>query len=296
MKKRSFSVIIVALLLLTGMGTAAQPYLDLVQVNATRSPDAGLWRRNKLQNSFSHLQGDLTIPLIFKKDSSMLLFCPFTEHWWVDILNTGLPEHYASYGMQVTLVKPLSEKWTLNAVLAPRFNGLANAAFKNSFQAGGAVLFAYQKKKTLTYKFGVYYNSEFSGPFIMPLLGIDWQVDRKTTIFGILPGSLNIERAPSARLSYGLAFRAITNSYSFNPYFLNLPDETDFLRVDENQLGCYADIYLSKNLVWNLELGHSVFRRFRAGIVHAKPLYYYNDPMKDGVYCRTGIAYRLRLR
>lgn len=294
MKKWSFSVIIVALLLLTGMGTAAQPYLDLVQVNATRSPDAGLWRRNKLQNSFSHLQGDFTIPLIFKKDSSMLLFCPFTEHWWLDIPNSSLPEHYSSWGMQLTLVKPLSDNWTLNAVLAPRFNGLASAAFRNSFQAGGALLFALRKSNKLTYKFGLYYNSEFSGPFFMPLAGIDWQVNPKTTVFGILPGNLNIERSPSRNFSYGLTFRAITNSYQDG--FRNSAAQHGFMRVDENQLGLYSDVYLTKNIVWNFEIGHSIFRRFRAGYQQGKPRFPYKEPMNDGAYFKTGIAYRLRLR
>jgi Domain of unknown function (DUF6268) len=281
-------------LLFLSLLLSAQPYLDLVQVNATRSPDAGLWRRNNQQNSFSHLQGDFTIPLIFKKDSSMLLFCPFTEHWWLKIPTTGLNTHYASYGLQLTLVKPLSESWTLNTVLVPRFNARTNDAFKNSFQAGGALLFAYRKSNALTYKFGIYYNSEFSGPFFMPLLGIDWQINPKTTLFGILPGSLNMERAPSVRFSYGLAFRAITNSYQDG--LINSFVKKSFMRVDENQLGLYSDFYLTKNLVWNLELGHSVFRRFRAGSQNEKPRFFYKNPMNDGLYVRSGIAYRLRLR
>lgn len=287
--------ILAAVLLLSGGAVlTAQPYLDLVQVNATRSPGGGLWRQNQQTNSFSHLQADFTLPLIFKKDSSMLLFSPFTEHWWLDIPNSGLPKHYTSWGMQLTLVKPLSENWTLNGVFAPRFNGWENAAFKNAFQAGGALLFAYRKSKTLTYKFGLYYNSEFSGPFFMPLAGIDWQVNKKTTIFGILPGSLNIERTPAKQFSYGLAFRAITNSYRDG--LTAFTGQRGFMRVDENQLGLYTDLYLTKNLVWNLELGHSVFRRFRAGYQSNKPRFPYNDPMNDGVYLKTGLAYRLHLR
>lgn len=279
---------------ITSSHVIGQPYIDLFQVNLTHSPNKGLWRQTGQQNSFHHIQGDFTLPIIFKKDSSMLLLCPFTEHWWLDIPNSILPKHYSSYGMQITLIKPISEHWGLNAVLIPRFNGVAHDALKNSFQAGGAVLFAFHKSNTLSFKFGIYYNSEFSGPYIMPLAGVDWQVNPKTTIFGILPGSLNIERTYSKHLRYGLAFRAITNSYQDG--FINSSQQKGFLRVDENQLGLYSDIYITKNWVLNLELGHSVFRRFRAGYQKDKPRFPNNDPMKDAIYFRGGIAYRLHLR
>ena len=56
---------------------------------------------------------------------------------------------------------------------------------------------------------------------------------------------------------YGANFRAITNSYK---------KTQGYWRIDENQLGLYLDTYLSKNLVFNVEAGHSIYRKIRTGI------------------------------
>ena len=77
----------------------------------------------------------------------------------------------------------------------------------------------------------------------MPLAGIDWKINARNNLFGILPGNLTYEHKINEHFYYGANFRAITNSYAkSNGYWL----------IDENQLGLHLDTYLTKNLVLNV--------------------------------------------
>ena len=64
---------------------------------------------------------------------------------------------------------------------------------KSELQIGGALIAAYKRKGKLTWKLGVYINNEYFGIFVMPLLGINWEIGKKDYLFGVLPGSLTYE-------------------------------------------------------------------------------------------------------
>ena len=78
---------------------------------------------------------------------------------------------------------------------------------------GGVLLAGYTKNTNLKYKFGVYVNNEFFGVFVMPLAGIDWRINDRNNLFGILPGRLTFELKLNNNFYAGANFRAITNSY-----------------------------------------------------------------------------------
>ena len=120
--------------------------------------------------------------------------------------------------------------------------------------------------------------------FVMPLLGIDWQISKRTNLFGILPGSLTFEHKLKRNLFAGASFRAITNSYR---------TPSGYWRINENRLGCFLDYYVSKHIVMNLEGGHSILRKFTSG---SKDNVDVDWEAKDNLYVKLGLAFRFRLR
>ena len=113
----------------------------------------------------------------------------------------------------------------------------------------------------------------------------NWR-SNKTNVYGVLPGSLTIERKLNTVFYFGIAFRAITNSYQqYN---------NKFIRIDDNQLTLFIDYYLSKHIVLNAEAGHSVFRRIRLGDNQNHPFYYFTAKTNDNWLLKTSLAYRLR--
>ncbi|MBK8521472.1 MAG: hypothetical protein IPL54_11610 [Chitinophagaceae bacterium] len=123
-------------------------------------------------------------------------------------------------------------------------------------QVGGAFIISNTRNENLTWKLGIYVNNELFGLFVMPLSGIDWRINARNNLFGILPGNLTYEHKINDHFYYGANFRAITNSYA---------KSNSYWRIDENQLGLYLDTYFNKNLVLNIEAGHSLFRKIRTG-------------------------------
>ncbi len=287
---------IVLFLLIFSVSLSAQPYIDLLQVRYTNSPDAGLHSDKNIKNNYQYFQGNATLPYIFKKDSSMLVLNPVFENYKIRISSvTDLPDNIQSLALSLNFVKPLSKRWGLTVGVIPRWNGYGSQTFKhNSFQAGGLLLASVKKNAHLEYKFGLYYNSEFFGPYFIPLAGIDWQINKRNALFGILPANITYEHQVSNRFYWGGLFRFNTNSYQAG--FHDIPTVSKYIRVDENQLAIFADTYLTKNIVFTTELGHSVLRKLRFGEVDSKAPYYYNQKVNDNFYISATLSYRLRVR
>ncbi len=274
----------------------AQPYIDIVQAKYTNSPDAGLHSDKNIKNNYQYFQGSATLPYIFKKDSSMIIFNPSFEYYKLKITSiTDLPDNLQSLALSINYVKPLSKRWGITAGIIPRWNGYGSKTFAgSSFQLGGLSFASFKKNDHLEYKFGLYFNSEFSGPFFMPLAGIDWQINKRNALFGILPGNLTYEHQVSKKFYCGALFRAITNSYQAG--FHDNTSILKYIRIDENQLGIYADAYLTNKIVFTAEAGHSVFRRLRFGEVNSKTPYYFQEKENDNLYVSATLSYRLRVR
>ena len=144
-----------------------------------------------------------------------------------------------------------------------------------------------KKKETLKYKFGVYVNSEFFGIFIIPLAGIDWRIDSRNNLFGVLPGRLTFEHQLNTHFYTGGTFRAITNSYMLN-------NSSRYIRIDDNQLSGFLDCYLSKHVVLTGEAGYGILRKLRSGNKGNKH-YDIDYNWGDGVFVKVSASYRVRL-
>lgn len=273
----------------------AQPYFDAVILRATISPDAGLWRRDNMPVHYNQFIAGASVPIVFKRDSSKLVLSAFTERW--QITADHLPENpdaFLSLLGAVTYIKPLSKKWTLAGSLIPRWNGNADDVFNNSFQFGGSLLAAYKRSPNLIYRFGLYYNSEFFGPFFVPLLGIDWKISGKDNLFGVLPQILTYEHKVNDRFYWGANYRMFNNSYRIG--YLNLSTIPNYMRIVEMQLLLEADVYLTKKIVFNIEAGHSFLRRLQLGTDTNGKDYYSDEDVNDGFVFKAGLVYRMRLR
>lgn len=146
-------------------------------------------------------------------------------------------------GMQVQLKNP---KVKFTGLIIPKIAGAdLGAAFSNVFQIGAYSLFTVTESEKFRYKFGLYYNREFFGNFFVPLVGIDWKVTDRFSVFGTLPQSFKASYAivPS-RVKAGLAFRSMTRSFRGE-------DNNTFVRYNELQFKAFFDFYVTpKNVVF----------------------------------------------
>lgn len=260
---------------------AAQPFLDIVNVKYSNSPDAGLFNQNKNNLKLQYFSLSSNLPVQFKNKRDAIIFSPYFEKWWSQV-NRNTRHGHTGIVLPVSLVKAIAKtRWSIVLTAIARMND-SSISKKTNLQIGGAFIAGYKRNENCTWKLGVYVNNDLFGLFVMPLLGIDWKMNERNNLFGVLPGNLTYEHKINRHFYYGVNFRAITNSYgTTNGYW----------RIDENQLGVYLDTYLARNFVLNMEAGHSVLRKIRTGV---KDVWKFDGKVNDNVYVKLAVAYRVR--
>ncbi|PWT70730.1 MAG: hypothetical protein C5B59_20215 [Bacteroidetes bacterium] len=264
----------------------AQPFIDLLQARYVYSPHTGDVPKDKHSTELNYLNIGATIPFQFKNKQDALLLSPFFERWESKVDSSPDYNSY-HYGLvlPISFVKTIAHSnWSLLATGIVRMND-AVIDSKSKWQVGGLLLANYHANPKVTYKFGFYANGEFFGLFLIPLVGIDWKINEKNNLFGVLPASMNYEHQLTRRFYAGFCFRTFTNSYH--------DSEGNYWRIDENQLGLFTDNYVGKRFVINLEGGYSLFRKIRTGSYHDVT---YNWNAENNFYFKCMLAYRIRLR
>lgn len=276
------SLIFISLSLLT-IAAYSQPYVDPAHARYTYGFKSG----SGSGTPFSHLYIGPDFPLKLRKNKFFVI-SPFYEIWNIDSASEkGYLPTVKGLGLATSIILPLDkDHWTLTASVIPRING-EDLDVSANFQFGGVALATYKKKETLKYKFGVYVNTEFFGIFIIPLAGIDWRIDDRNNLFGVLPGRLTFEHKLNSHFYTGGTFRAITNSYMVD-------NNSRYIRIDDNQLSGFLDCYLTKHIVVTGETGYGILRKLRSGNQSNK---HYDIDYKwgDGLFVKLSASYRIRL-
>jgi hypothetical protein len=78
-------------------------------------------------------------------------------------------------------------RYNLTAVALPKISGDFAEITHRDFQMGGLLLLSVKYSDNFKLKYGCYYNQEFFGPLIVPLIGLDWKVNDKLRVLEICP-------------------------------------------------------------------------------------------------------------
>ncbi len=268
----------------------SQPFIDLFSANILASP--GLDREEL----------SATLPLQLDTNGRLLVLDPYFVQWhtttegdrYSPAHDNPVNETMQGVGGALTYVTPFcGDAWKLAVAGIGKYHWLEEQQ-RGDIQYGGVLLTSRVFKPTLTLRAGVYANYDAFGWFVIPLLGIDWRIDAKNNLFGVLPGSINYEHKCSQRFHWGASFRAYTTSFGMR--------DADYRRIDENPLGLFGDVYFTRNVVLRVEAGWSFIRQVLGG--PGDPLYqnedarwrtYADHGITDAPYLRLLLAYRLRL-
>ena len=259
-----------------------QPYVDPLHVRYTY----GFKSNSGSGTPFSHFYFGPDLPLKLK-NNGLFVISPVYEKWNIDSSSqkAWLPQ-VTGIALALSAIIPLDKNhWSLTISAIPRING-EELNTDDNFQIGGVMLASYKKKETLKFKFGIYANREFFGLFIIPLAGIDWRIDERNNLFGVLPGKLSFEHKLSTRFYTGATFRAITNSYRLN--------NSNYLRIDDNQISSFIDCYVTKHIVITSEAGYGIMRELKSGNGYNKH-YLTQFKWDDGLFIKLSASYRIRL-
>jgi|KBSMisStandDraft_5_1062788.scaffolds.fasta_scaffold00044_51 hypothetical protein len=291
-KKLRFICFIIAIAMMKQTANS-QPYLDLFNSRYSYSPNTGSGSETNVPVKMQYFNFSANLPIRFKKSGDAILINPFVETWMIHWPGKEYEDRcLRGYALPIGYLKNFNHsRFSLLGMVIPRINmeKYSDVGHLDFFQFGGFLLGSFKVNDKLVLKAGGYYNKEFFGPLFIPLLGVDWKISDKENLFGTLPNQLVYERKLNSKLYAGAITRFITNSYG-------MIYKDEYLRIDENQLGVFADFYPAKKLVINLEFGHSILRKLREGLRSDVGTSSINLDPKDNFYMKLSLAYRIRFR
>jgi len=168
------------------------------------------------------------------------------------------PIQVHSFILQTGLYKKFGEGQGVLLLFAPRFmTDFQNAGGKN-FQFGG--IFMYEKRfhERLQMRFGVLYHDELGGPYMVPIVDTDWQINSKWSLVGMWPiyGKLNYQ--VNENFSTGIShFGLITSYYLGNPAY-----EGDYIERTSIDLSLFGRIRLAGNFHLEGRVGYALGRSY----------------------------------
>ena len=120
-KTISFKLVVITLAIVSKTAWA-QPYLDIVNLKYTNSPNAGVLNQNKKDVQIQYFGLGTNIPFQFKNKKDAVIVSPFFENWLTktDTLNR---QSYYSLALPVSLSKTIPyTKWAVLITAIIRMN------------------------------------------------------------------------------------------------------------------------------------------------------------------------------
>jgi hypothetical protein len=260
----------------------SQSYFEPLQVRHTNA-----FKNNQYETSLfkiSEISSELPIKI---KNNHYFLISPFYSNTQINLEDTNhqFPV-IQSLRLPMGIITPIgNSKWSLTLLTMLSWNG-EKLFMDNSFQFGTIVFTTFSKKTNKKIRFGVYANKEFFGWFVIPIAGLNWQINDFNYIFGLLPGRLTFEHKWNTKLYSGLTFRAPMNSYRIT--------NQQYVTLYDNQLSLFLDYYLSKPICITIEPGWSLFRKIRTSSTENGNTI--NETSRaDGSFIKLSAAYRFKL-
>lgn len=231
----------------------AQPFVDLINYNN--------------QNFFSHYNDSANSP-VYIQDNLLNLFVPVkfkNDNVLIIRLNSEkaivtrdgpspLKENLFSVSLPLgfMFVSP-DKRWKYTGIFIPKLNSDLRDDLENDFQFGGIALVTRVFRTNLQLKFGMYYNREFWGNFFLPLLGLDWKINERWQMYGMMPSNFRMEYKLSKNWNTGVGWRSFQRSFRLSETFNN-----DFIWVKENQVKAYIEGFVYKNLLLSFDVYRSI--------------------------------------
>lgn len=296
-RKFNRSLIILSLMFFVTSGYS-QPFADIASLSYQSFSStyvSAATVRNKTDNLFLNL----FLPKQFKNGNALLIRLN-GEYLNTTIWAANDPEtKYASEMRSISL--PLgfkfatgNKKWETIIIGIPKMTSTNYPAKNTDYQLGGIFLEQFISSPKLKIKAGLYYNYEAFGNFFVPLLGVDWKINDRIYLYGILPTNYKVEfNIMKQKLYAGLNFKSLTRSFG-----MGKEANFDYIRYDEMQVKMFVDYFVYKKVLLFAELGYTIGEsplQYSAGTHLPASITGRYSPVEPYLLFNVGFAYRVRL-
>jgi hypothetical protein len=160
------------------------------------------------------------------------------------------------------MIDSLSQKWSMVLSIAP---GLASD-FEGDISSDDLtlqVIFGYIKtySEKLKMGYGLAYMRDFGTPIALPFIYVDWMINEKLKLNGIIPTGLDLAYTYNEKIDMGLSFSITGNRYHGDPDIHGV--ENPQMEYSEGTLSPRISYHILPQLLHlNLEGGYAFYRNF----------------------------------
>ena len=278
----------------TTLISKAQPYFDVATIQTST---ANHFISNSTSDSSIKVNwflANLNLPIELNKKNLLLATLGY-EDYSFENESPLLTQNFNSIYIPLTLLHTWKDtSWTTSFTYIPRVNSAAPIHVgDHTFQHGGAIIVSHSVNPHFKYSVGAYYNREFFGNYFLPLLGIEWKASKRLNIFGLLPNDMTADYKINKALHTGFIYKGLTTSFRYKP-----ASTADYLSIpSEGQLNLFADLYITKTIVLNLQGGVIVARVYNLQYKSQyEPANYKSEfDVKESSVFKIGLFYRVWL-
>ncbi|MBN1952886.1 MAG: hypothetical protein JW801_16905 [Bacteroidales bacterium] len=213
------------------------------------------------------------------------------------------PVNLHGFILRTGLVQNFSEGRSLQLLLAPRFMTDARGGGMDNFQFGGLAMYQKVFSSRFTLGLGAMFNTDFFGPYLVPLVNLDWKITDRFSISGMLPIYAKIKYQASERFQLGISHFGLTTTFG-----LNDPDYADdYLERQSIDLALFGNYNIARNLYVEARIGQSMGRCYRQygmdqKVSFAMPLATFGDnrvlknaEFEDGMFAELRLIYSIEI-
>jgi hypothetical protein len=199
--------------------------------------------------------------------------------------------------LRTGIIQQLGNGGKIQLLVAPRLMSDFRNLDGNSFQLGGVVSYQNDLSDNLNLGFGAMYNQELFGPYLVPLVLLEWQVSDRWYIEGMLPVTAKVHFRASEGLDVGFNHFGLITSY----YLGDEEYAGDYLERQSIDLSLFARQRIYGNFFIEGMVGRTFGRSYKqyAGdeqVSFAIPLVTFGDERTvKNVTFRDGMIFTLKL-
>ena len=160
---------------------------------------------------------------------------------------------------------------------------------KKDYQIGAIGFLTKQLNECVKYKLGLFYNQEFWGPQIFPILGFDFILSDKLRFFGLLPRMINLEYQISKSGYLGFKFNMKRTSYRLAQQYAH-----GYVQEFKIETQAYIDYYLNDKVTLYCAFGYAPIRKYKifetTGLLPKDNLVRFDNQLM----AHAGLAIRIR--
>ena len=246
MNKFVYSFIIA---ILWQFSAVSQPYTELSALKFQKYPPE--------QNGTNEYSAAIFIPIETKKHNYLIFGAGYNKLSFENPRDPPLVSNLEALSIQLGGVINWDNDWSMTTLIIQKISSDFQDLSKKDYQIGAVGILTKNLNEHAKYKLGLFYNQEFWGPQIFPLLGFDFILSDKLRFFGLLPRMIQLEYQISKTVYMGLKLNMKRTSYRLSQEYAH-----GYVQEFKIETQAYVDYYFNDKLALFGAFGYAPVRKY----------------------------------